>query len=42
MGWSGRLRDTLAKILAGEKRLAALPPEVDATSDAERAPAVAA
>ncbi len=36
------LRDTLAKILAGEKNLAALLPETFAASHAERAPAVAA
>jgi transposase len=36
------LRDTLAKILAGEKRLVALLPETYAASRAERAPAVAA
>jgi hypothetical protein len=36
------LRDTLAKILAGEKDLTALLPETYAASLAERAPAVAA
>jgi transposase len=36
------LRDTLAKILAGEKSLAALLPETYAASHAERAPPVAA
>lgn len=36
------LRDTLAKILAGEKHLAALLPETYAASHAERAPRVAA
>jgi transposase len=36
------LRDTLAKILAGEKNLTALLPETYATSRADHAPAVAA
>lgn len=36
------LRDTLAKILAGEKSLAALLPETYAAEHAERAPPVAA
>lgn len=36
------LRDTLAKILAGEKSLAALLPDTYASSQAERAPPVAA
>jgi len=36
------LRDTLAKILAGEKSLAALLPESYASSRDERAPPVAA
>jgi hypothetical protein len=36
------LRDTLAKILAGEKSLAALLPEAYADPHAERAPSVAA
>jgi hypothetical protein len=36
------LRDTLAKILAGEKDLNALLPEMYAASRAERAPPVAA
>jgi transposase len=44
MGINARsyLRDTLAKILAGEKSLAALLPETYAASRAERAPGVAA
>jgi hypothetical protein len=36
------LRDTLAKILAGEKQLAALLPDTYAACLAERAPPVAA
>lgn len=36
------LRDTLAKILAGEKNLAALLPETYAASCAERSAAIAA
>jgi hypothetical protein len=36
------LRDTLGKILAGERSVAALLPETYAASHAERAPAVAA
>ncbi len=44
MGINARayLRDTLAKILAGEKDLAALLPETYAAARAERAPPLAA